>query len=184
MHESGRQDYSASPRQQQLFRSKGRERSGYGAHGQLLRRHHRHAPPEGGRAACRCDALASVPVINAGDGGHNHPTQTLADLLTIHREKGRFDDLTVGFCGDLKFGRTVHSLIMRAQPLHRHQVRACLAGGADACRAMSKTRSSSKNNIPYVADDRSGVRDAGARHSLHDPRAAASASSTRKTTCV
>ena len=54
---------------------------------------------------------ASVPVINAGDGGHNHPTQTLADLLTISREKGRFNDLTVGFCGDLKFGRTVHSLI-------------------------------------------------------------------------
>lgn len=54
---------------------------------------------------------ASVPVINAGDGGHNHPTQTLADLLTISREKGYFDNLTVGFCGDLKFGRTVHSLI-------------------------------------------------------------------------
>ncbi len=54
---------------------------------------------------------AGVPVINAGDGGHNHPTQTLADLLTIHREKGRFENLTVGFCGDLKFGRTVHSLI-------------------------------------------------------------------------
>ena len=54
---------------------------------------------------------ASIPVINAGDGGHNHPTQTLADLLTIKREKGRFDGLTIGFCGDLKFGRTVHSLI-------------------------------------------------------------------------
>ncbi len=54
---------------------------------------------------------ASIPVINAGDGGHNHPTQTLADLLTIKREKGRFDNLTVGLCGDLKFGRTVHSLI-------------------------------------------------------------------------
>ena len=52
-----------------------------------------------------------VPVINAGDGGHNHPTQTLTDLLTIHREKGRFDDLTIGLCGDLKFGRTVHSLV-------------------------------------------------------------------------
>ena len=52
-----------------------------------------------------------VPVINAGDGGHNHPTQTLTDLLTIHHEKGRFENLTVGFCGDLKFGRTVHSLI-------------------------------------------------------------------------
>ena len=54
---------------------------------------------------------ASVPIINAGDGGHNHPTQTLTDLLTIQREKGRFDNLTVGLCGDLKFGRTVHSLI-------------------------------------------------------------------------
>ncbi len=54
---------------------------------------------------------ASIPVINAGDGGHNHPTQTLTDLLTISREKGHFDGLTVGFCGDLKFGRTVHSLI-------------------------------------------------------------------------
>lgn len=54
---------------------------------------------------------ASIPVINAGDGGHFHPTQTLADLLTIHREKGGFEYLTVGFCGDLKFGRTVHSLI-------------------------------------------------------------------------
>ena len=54
---------------------------------------------------------ATVPIINAGDGGHNHPTQTLTDLLTIKREKGRFDNLTVGLCGDLKFGRTVHSLI-------------------------------------------------------------------------
>ena len=58
-------------------------------------------------AAMRSD----IPVINAGDGGHNHPTQTLTDLLTIKREKGHFDGLTVGFCGDLKFGRTVHSLI-------------------------------------------------------------------------
>lgn len=54
---------------------------------------------------------ASIPVINAGDGGHNHPTQTLTDLLTINREKGRFENLKIGFCGDLKFGRTVHSLI-------------------------------------------------------------------------
>ena len=54
---------------------------------------------------------SKVPIINAGDGGHNHPTQTLTDLLTIRREKGRLDNLTVGFCGDLKFGRTVHSLI-------------------------------------------------------------------------
>ena len=54
---------------------------------------------------------ASVPVINAGDGGHHHPTQTLTDLLTIKQEKGRLDNLVIGCCGDLKFGRTVHSLI-------------------------------------------------------------------------
>ena len=54
---------------------------------------------------------SDVPIINAGDGGHNHPTQTLADLLTIKREKGTFNGLTVGFCGDLMFGRTVHSLL-------------------------------------------------------------------------
>ena len=66
-------------------------------------------PKEGApRVAIR---RSKVPLINAGDGGHNHPTQTLTDLLTIHREKGRFDHLTVGFCGDLKFGRTVHSLV-------------------------------------------------------------------------
>ncbi len=56
-------------------------------------------------------AHSDVPIINAGDGGHYHPTQTLTDLLTIHHEKGRFDNLTIGLCGDLKFGRTVHSLI-------------------------------------------------------------------------
>ena len=66
-------------------------------------------PKEG--AALVAANNASIPVINAGDGGHCHPTQTLADLLTIRREKGKFDGLTVGFCGDLKFGRTVHSLI-------------------------------------------------------------------------
>ena len=54
---------------------------------------------------------STVPIINAGDGGHYHPTQTLTDLLTIHHEKGHFDNLTIGLCGDLKFGRTVHSLI-------------------------------------------------------------------------
>lgn len=55
--------------------------------------------------------FSEVPIINAGDGGHNHPTQTLTDLLTIHREKGRLNGFTIGFCGDLKFGRTVHSLV-------------------------------------------------------------------------
>ena len=66
-------------------------------------------PKEGApiAAAQVCD----IPIINAGDGGHCHPTQTLADLLTIHREKGRLNNFTVGFCGDLKFGRTVHSLV-------------------------------------------------------------------------
>lgn len=66
-------------------------------------------PKEG--AAYVAAKNATIPVINAGDGGHCHPTQTLADLLTIYREKGGFNGLTVGFCGDLKFGRTVHSLI-------------------------------------------------------------------------
>lgn len=66
-------------------------------------------PKEGAPLVASMHSL--VPVINAGDGGHNHPTQTLADLLTINREKGRFSDLTIGMCGDLKFGRTVHSLI-------------------------------------------------------------------------
>ena len=66
-------------------------------------------PKEG--AALVAAQKATVPVINAGDGGHCHPTQTLADLLTIKREKGSFEGLTVGLCGDLKFGRTVHSLI-------------------------------------------------------------------------
>ena len=66
-------------------------------------------PKEG--AAAVAAKNASIPVINAGDGGHCHPTQTLADLLTIRREKGRLGNLTVGLCGDLKFGRTVHSLI-------------------------------------------------------------------------
>ena len=66
-------------------------------------------PKEGAPLVAAMHSL--VPVINGGDGGHNHPTRTLTDLLTIHHEKGHFNDLTVGFCGDLKFGRTVHSLI-------------------------------------------------------------------------
>lgn len=66
-------------------------------------------PKEGAPAVAA--QVSDVPVINGGDGGHNHPTQTLTDLLTIHREKGRLDGMVVGLCGDLKFGRTVHSLI-------------------------------------------------------------------------
>ena len=67
-------------------------------------------PKEG--APMAASLKSAVPIINAGDGGHNHPTQTLTDLLTIKREKGRLSNLTVGMCGDLKFGRTVHSLIL------------------------------------------------------------------------
>ncbi|MDR1599842.1 MAG: aspartate carbamoyltransferase [Oscillospiraceae bacterium] len=66
-------------------------------------------PKEG--APIAASLRSPVPIINAGDGGHHHPTQTLADLFTIRREKGRLDGLTIGLCGDLKFGRTVHSLI-------------------------------------------------------------------------
>ena len=66
-------------------------------------------PKEG--APFRASRYSRIPVINAGDGGHQHPTQTLTDLMTIRRRKGRLDNLTIGFCGDLKFGRTVHSLI-------------------------------------------------------------------------
>ena len=66
-------------------------------------------PKEGAPLVASMHSL--VPVINAGDGGHNHPTQTLTDLITIYKEKGHFDNLTIGMCGDLKFGRTVHSLV-------------------------------------------------------------------------
>ena len=66
-------------------------------------------PKEG--AALVASSKSGIPVINAGDGGHQHPTQTLTDLMTIHSLKGRLSDLTIGLCGDLKFGRTVHSLI-------------------------------------------------------------------------
>ena len=77
-----------------------------GAYSDIIAMRH---PKEGAPfVACQ---KSIVPVINAGDGGHNHPTQTLTDLLTIHCEKNRFDNLTIGLCGDLKFGRTVHSLI-------------------------------------------------------------------------
>ncbi|MBQ7242071.1 MAG: aspartate carbamoyltransferase [Firmicutes bacterium] len=66
-------------------------------------------PKEGAPIAAK--QRSTIPIINAGDGGHFHPTQTLTDLLTISREKGRLSDMTIGFCGDLQFGRTVHSLI-------------------------------------------------------------------------
>ena len=92
---------------------------------------------------------ASIPVINAGDGGHNHPTQTLADLLTIHREKGRFNNLTVGLCGDLKFGRTVHSLI---NALSRYEGIKFVLISPDELKLPSyiKKEVLEKNNLEYV----------------------------------
>ncbi|MBP5293865.1 MAG: aspartate carbamoyltransferase [Clostridia bacterium] len=92
---------------------------------------------------------ATVPVINAGDGGHNNPTQTLADLLTIHKEKGRLGGLTIGFCGDLKFGRTVHSLInaMSRYP----DVRVILISPEELkLPGYVKKEVLNKNKIPYV----------------------------------
>ena len=91
---------------------------------------------------------ASIPVINAGDGGHNHPTQTLADLLTISREKGRFDNLTVGFCGDLKFGRTVHSLI---SAMERYEgVKFVLISPDELTVPDYVKRELDKKGVPYV----------------------------------
>ena len=92
---------------------------------------------------------ATVPVINAGDGGHNHPTQTLTDLLTIHHEKGRFDNLTVGFCGDLKFGRTVHSLI---SALSRYQGVKIVLVSPEELKLPSYVKKEvlKKNGIEYV----------------------------------
>lgn len=104
-------------------------------------------PKEG--AAYVAARAASIPVINAGDGGHCHPTQTLADLLTIYREKGRFNDLTVGLCGDLKFGRTVHSLI---NALSRYSgIKFMLISPEELKLPSYVKRDSIKNkNIPYV----------------------------------
>lgn len=92
---------------------------------------------------------ASIPVINAGDGGHNHPTQTLADMLTIYREKGGFDDLTIGFCGDLKFGRTVHSLITALIPYKNVKI---ILISPDELKLPSYIKKDvlKKNAIPYV----------------------------------
>ena len=92
---------------------------------------------------------SGVPIINAGDGGHNHPTQTLADLLTIKREKKRLGDFTIGFCGDLKFGRTVHSLI---GALSRYSNIKIVLVSPEELKLPSYIKSDviEKNNIPYV----------------------------------
>ena len=106
-------------------------------------------PKEG---AARVAAMnASIPVINAGDGGHAHPTQTLADLLTIRREKGGFSGLTVGLCGDLKFGRTVHSLL---NALCRYENMRFVLISPEELKVPSYVKSEAlkKNNIPYVQE--------------------------------
>ena len=92
---------------------------------------------------------ASISVINAGDGGHNHPTQTLADLLTISREKGRLDNLTIGLCGDLKFGRTVHSLI---EAMARYENVRFVLISPDELKLPSYIKENvlKAHNIPYV----------------------------------
>ncbi|MBR3918687.1 MAG: aspartate carbamoyltransferase [Clostridia bacterium] len=104
-------------------------------------------PKEG--APMAATAVSDVPIINAGDGGHHHPTQTLADLLTIHREKGHFDNLTVGFCGDLKFGRTVHSLV---NALSRYTGIKLVFISPDELKIPQyiKTDIIEKNGMPYV----------------------------------
>ena len=103
-------------------------------------------PKEG--AAAVAAKNASIPVINAGDGGHCHPTQTLADLLTIRREKGRLGNLTVGLCGDLKFGRTVHSLI---NAMSRYEGLHFVLISPEELKVPSyvKNESLKKKNIPY-----------------------------------
>ena len=95
---------------------------------------------------------ASIPVINAGDGGHNHPTQTLTDLLTIHREKGRLTDFTIGFCGDLKFGRTVHSLVSALS--HRDNIRFVFISPEELkLPDYLKENVLDKNGLPYSETD-------------------------------
>lgn len=91
---------------------------------------------------------SDVPIINAGDGGHNHPTQTLADLLTIKREKGRLNNMTIGFCGDLMFGRTVHSLI---KAMSRYEGIKFILISQDELKLPEYIRTEviEKNNIPY-----------------------------------
>ena len=103
-------------------------------------------PKEG--APLVASMYASVPVINAGDGGHNHPTQTLTDILTIRNEKGRLDQMTIGCCGDLKFGRTVHSLI---SAMARYDGVKFVLISPDELRVPEHVRSEvlEKNRVPY-----------------------------------
>lgn len=96
---------------------------------------------------------ASIPVINAGDGGHSHPTQTMTDLLTIFREKGRLDNLTIGLCGDLKFGRTVHSLV-KAMCRYSNIKFVLIAPKELAMPDYIKTDYLDKNGMEYIETDK------------------------------
>ncbi len=96
---------------------------------------------------------ASIPVINAGDGGHSHPTQTMTDLLTVFREKGRLDNLTVGLCGDLKFGRTVHSLV-KAMCRYSNIKFVLIAPKELAMPDYIKTDYLDKNGMEYIETDK------------------------------
>jgi len=108
-------------------------------------------PKEG--AALVASAKSNIPVINAGDGGHQHPTQTLTDLLTIKSLKGRLDNITIGLCGDLKFGRTVHSLI---NALARYSNIKFILISPKELRVPDYIRDNvlKANNIPYVEADK------------------------------
>ena len=103
-------------------------------------------PKEG--APMLASMKSDVPIINAGDGGHSHPTQTLADLITIKREKGRLDNLTIGLCGDLMFGRTVHSLI---KAMSRYEGIKFILISPDELKIPDYIRTEvlDRNNIPY-----------------------------------
>lgn len=108
--------------------------------------------PKEGAPMVACN-YSSIPIINAGDGGHQHPTQTLTDLLTIRSEKGRLDNLTIGLCGDLKFGRTVHSLI---HALTRHQNIKFVLISPEELRLPSYMRQDvlEKHNMEYLEVER------------------------------
>ena len=99
--------------------------------------------------------VTSVPIINAGDGGHLHPTQTLTDLTTIAIEKGRFSDLTIGLCGDLKFGRTVHSLIT-AMSRYKNIKFVLISPDELKIPEYIKEEQLEKNNIEYIETNKIG----------------------------
>lgn len=139
-------------------------------------------PKEGGPP--RASLYSKIPVINAGDGGHSHPTQTLLDMMTIRRRKGRLDNLTIGFCGDLKFGRTVHSLI---KSLARYDNVKFVLISPEELRVPDYIINEvlEPRGIPYIETRNLEGGSAGSRYFVHDP-CSASAFSMRKITsaCV